>query len=698
MDTPYEFYDGKLGVKIKFLITDIDRKHSDSLCLIKYKTLYARMKSKNSSEQELRRSCFGSDSLILFSSLDRQTKDALTIKFGNPKTEVKKSWFAQHYVADRKAFDFFLAHTYGEENKKLDLKYVEQYTYNASVLNTVLLMKTNRNQYRKGTGYIAQEGGFDIWQSLSNDVNSFRDVEHNLPANKDALRRKVTKYVKEGYSSIISGKHNVKNAAKVTTDEQMALLDELLAKHTNLDNQTVSEIYKTIAEKLNWKTITAQTVANRKTESNLVTFAGRNGSSALSNKVLMQTKRSKPSLPMLYWTMDGWDAELLYQKTFVDKKGYSTTTYHNRLTMVVILDPFNKYPVGFAIGTHETPELIKQAMLDAILHTKELFGAYFKPYQLQSDNYAIKTLKPLYEACTKYFTPAKVKNAKSKVIEPYFGYINKKYCQMFDNWSGFGIASGSKNQPNDEMLNKLRHSFPDEAGCRSQLESIIATERSKKQTEFINKWQDVSDELRLPFTQESFLLALGSNTGETNKLTGEGIKMKIEGQAVFYDSFDLNFRKLNHVDWQILYNPTNFNEAMAISPNGEHRFVLEQKYIQPMAIAEQKEGDAMERQRIKNFNKTVTNFITEERKSNHEILQPLLQNPLLNDTLAKHLLVDSRGQHKDQRNEPRKLVVNAEKVLLKQEKAIEKASQKTWQDEQNEYIKQKIDLTKYAEL
>ena len=694
MDTPYEFYDNKLGVKIKFLITDADRRHPDSLCLIKYKTLYARMKSINSSEKELRRSCFGNDALILFSSLDRETKDAITVKFGNPQTEVKKSWFAQHYIADREAFDFYLAHTYGEDNKKLDLKFVEQYTYNASVLNTVIQVKANRKEYIKSRGAT----NIDIWESLSNDVNAFREVEHNLPTYKNSLRRKVTQYVNEGYACLISGKHTVKNAVKVKTNEQMALLDELLAKHTNLDNSQVCNLYNMVAERIDWPTITPQTVANRKEKSSLITFAGRNGASALSNKVLMQNKRSKPSLPMLYWTMDGWDAELLYQKTAVDKKGYSTTTYHNRLTMVVILDPFNKYPVGYSIGTHETPELIKQAMLNAILHTKELFGTYFKPYQLQTDNYSKKSLTPLYEACTKHYTPAKVKNAKSKVIEPYFGYINKTYCQMFDNWSGFGVQTGSKSQPNSEMLNKIRHSFPDELGCRKQLESIILAERSKKQSEFITKWSEVSNELRLPMNKENFLLALGETTGETNRLTGEGIKMKINGETVFYDNFDLNFRKLNHIDWQVKYNPINLQEAIAVSPNGDYRFELEQKYIQPMALAEQSADDAMQRQRIKNFNNDVTSFITNERQRNHEILQPLLENPLLNDTLTKHLLVDSNGQHKNQRNEQKSIQANAEKVLIKQEKAIKKVEEKTWQDEQNEYINQKVDLTKYLQL
>lgn len=693
MNTPYEYCEGKLGVKIRYLMSDKNR-HEESLCIAPYRTLRKRLDSARSVEKELRRACFGNEALVLFSSLDRATKDKLTVSFGAPDTEIRKSWFAQNYQADREAFNFYISHTYGEENKKLDLKFVEQYTYNASVLNTVLLMKTNRKAYIKTLGAVS----IDIWESLSRDVNAFREVAHNLPTNKNSLRRKVTQYAKEGYGCLISGKHLVKNATKVKTDEQVALIDELLAKHTNLDNAQVCNLYNLVAARIEWPTITTQTVANRKEKSNLVIFAGRNGVSALNDKLLMQNKRSKPSMPMLFWTLDGWDTELLYQKTMVDKKGYATTTYHNRLTMVVVLDPFNKYPVGYAIGTHETPELIRHALLNAIVHTEELFGSYFKPYQLQSDNYSIKTLTPLYEACSKYFTPAKVKNAKSKVIEPYFGYINKTYCQMFDNWSGFGVQSGSLNQPNSEMLNKIRNHFPDEQGCRKQLETIIIAERSKKQADFIKKWGDLPSEHRLPMTKENFLLTFGATTGQTNRLTGEGLKIKINGQTIFYDNFDLDFRKQSHIDWQVRYNPANLKEAIAVSPNGEFRFELEQKYIQPMALAEQSEDDAFQRQRIKNFNSEVTDFITNERQRNQELLMPLFENPLLNDTLTKHLLVDSNGQHKNQRSHQKNLQANATKMLLRQEKAIKKQVEKTWLEEQNEYIKNKVDLNKYLEI
>ncbi|SNB06532.1 conserved hypothetical protein [Flavobacterium psychrophilum] len=692
-ETPYEYYDKKLGVKIKFLISDLDRKHPDSLCLFKYKTLYARIKSNNACEQELRRSCFGSDSLVLFSSLDRETKDAIVFKFGKPQEEIKKSWFAQHYMPDRLAFDFYLKHTYGDDNKKLDLKYVETYTFNASVMNTVLTMKTNRKAYIKALGITT----VDIWQSLSNDVNAFREVEHNLPPSKDGLRRKVTQYAKEGYMAIISDKFGMQNALKVKEKEQMALLDELIAKHTNLDNVLIANIYEMVATRMGWPTITAQTVSNRKKESNLITYAGRNGVSALSNKILMQHKRTKPTTPMLYWTLDGWDAELMYQKTTVDKKGYTTTTYHNRLTMVVVLDAYNKYPIGYAIGSHESPELIKEAMRNAINHTAELFGQRFNPRQLQSDNYQSKTLTPVYEACTKYYTPAKVKNAKAKIIEPYFNHINKTYCRLMDNWSGYNVNSGSKNQPNDEMLNKLKKFFPDEQGCRAQLESIISAERSKKGKEYFENWQNVPEDLKLPMSQENYLLALGKDTGDTNKLEGSGLHVTIEGMKLTYDCFDLNFRKQLHQDWKIIYDAQNINQVLAVSPDSKHRFMLERKYIQAMALDDRKENDAIELKRIDDFNVKAIEYITEERKENASLIENLFQNPLLSDTLAKHLLVDSRGQHKDQKSRQR-LEHNGEKVLIKQETAIKKKAEKTWQDEQDEYINQKIDINKYLQI
>lgn len=664
MDTPYEFYDGKLGVKINFLITDADRKHPDSLCLEKYKCYYDRMKSRTKSEQALRRACFGQEALILFSSLDRQTKDALTIKFGNPKTEVKASWFASQYVADRKAFEFYLAHTYGEENKKLDLKYVEQYTYNASVLNTVLVMKTNRNQYRKATGYIPQEGGFDIWQSLSNDVNAFREVEHNLPPSKDGLRRKVTEYDKKSYISVISGKHLTQNAKKVKAKEQLALLEKLLRQHQNLNNEQVAKLYNdfsTVFVDFDWKQIDASTVANYRKELGLYTFGGQQGETAFMHKKIMQVKRKAPSLPMLYWTLDGNVIELLYQQKTTNKKGHSVTTYHNRLTAVLILDPFNKYIIGYAIGNEENPQLIKDALRNAVNHTAELFGDRYKAHQLQSDRYQIKNLTPTYEAMSKVYVPAKAHNSKSKIIEPFFDKFNEKHFQakLLPNWSGHNVTAKKENQPNSDFLNKIRHQFPTEEGCRMQIINAIENDRTEKLSSYKENWLRLPEGDRQPLNVMEYLRWFGVHTGYTNKLQGQGVTPTILGDTRYYDTFDLNFRKYAHNDWLVKYDPEDLRQVLVMnakSKNGKLveevgtlQFLLEEKYIQPMALYDRKDGDAEQLQKIFNHNKALENHVIQKNIETDTILQELHQrNPQL-ELLSKLMISDSNGQHKIQK-------------------------------------------------
>lgn len=699
MENPYEYYDNKLCIKCNFLYFDSNA-HPDTIGVIRYNALYKRMASKTCTESQIRNASWSGDALVLHSSLCQDWKDSLTLKFGKPKEVVKASFFASHYQADRKAFDFYAAYTYGDDNKKLDLKLIETYTYNASVMNAVIACKTNRKAYIKALGGVQ----VDIWQSLTNDVNCFRDVAHNLPTTSRGLRIRYNEFLKYGYVSFISGRLQNANAAKVKGIDQMAIIDELLAKHTNLDYTQVANIYNSVAERLYWKTITPQTVANRKTDSNIVIYAGRKGSNALSNNVLMQNKRTAPSKPMLYWTLDGWDAELLYQKTETNAKGYATTTYHNRLTVVMVVDPFNKYIIGYAIGTHETPALIKEAMRNAFQHSQELFGAYYRPYQLQSDNYAKATLTPLYEACSVHYTPAKVKNAKSKIIEPFFNRFNKDYCQMFDNWSGHNVNSGSNSQPNSEYMNKIKNQFPDERGCRQQLIAAIEADRAKKQSAYVAQWSEVSPEHKSELSLPMYLRYLGETTNYTNRLQGQGLTPTINGQTLTFDSFDINFRKLAHLDWAVNYDPQDLSKVLvtnATSRNGKlvevvgtYEFLLEQKHIQPMALAERTEGDALKLSEVKNYNNNVMQYITEERQSNIQSIETLFSNPLLNDTLAKHLLTDSRGQHKDRKSENR-LLAKTQHLIEVQATTDKKELNENWNQDQDNYNKSKIDYSNY---
>ena len=693
-NTPYIYYNNKLGFKISYLTSD-RKNHKDSLKLICYRSLKHRMDSKTCTEIQLKEGNWSGGALILFSSLSREWKDAITAKFGSPKEEIKKSWFAQHYEFDRKAKEFYLAYRYGDKNeKKIDLALVEKFSYNASMLNTVIKMKTNRKAYAKALGVTS----LDIWQSLSNDVNAFREVPHTLPNNKDSLRRKVTKFQKESYASLLGRLAN-SNAKKVASKEQTALLDELIKFHNGLDNEQIATFYNHTAKIVGWKSITAGTVANRKTKKKLSVYAGRKGVRALKNNVLMQVKRMRPSTPMIYWTMDGWDAELMYQETTTKKingKIRSVTTYSNRPTVVVVLDPFNNYPIGYAIGTHETPELIKNALQNAMQHVYDLFGNFYMPYQLQSDNYSKKKLTPLYKAVTRHYTPAEVGNAKSKVIEPYFNTINNKYCKLLNNWSGYGIVSGSKNQPNIEYINKTKKHFPTKQECFKQIEAIILSERANKVTAYTENWLNTKDEFKQVMTFDNYLLSFGSQTGYTNRLKGEGLILKIEGQKYTYDSFDVNFRHQASLDWIIKYDTNNLSQVLAVSTCGSERFILEQKYIQPMAIADRKDGDMDKLKEINDFNKKINDEIINEQIENYQVLDPFLANQKLENTMAKLLITDSLGQHKN--NKSRARIETSKATAFIKEKTIKKEKKqeiKTFAQEQEEYYKSQINVEEY---
>lgn len=697
MPNPYEYIDNKIGVKLAFIISDRNA-NNESLRLITYNALHRRMNSLTCSEKQLRRASLNYDALIDFKTLCQEWRELLVLKFGSPQQEVKRSWFADHFELDRKAGDFYAAYRYGDDDKRLSPELIETYIYNASVLNTVIQLKQNRKAYAKAIGM----SRIDIWQTLSNDVNAFTEVAHKLPTTSRQLRTIVANYQRFGYAAVISGKLQNQNAAKLKENEQIALIDELIAQHQNFNNAQISNLYNMVATRLGWDAITPQTIGNRRTQSNLITLAGRKGTSALSNNLLMQNKRQAPTNPMLFWTMDGWDVELLYQKTTSNKAGYNTTTYHNRLNCVMVLDPFNKYIVGYAIGTHETPELIKAALRNAFQHVNELFGAFYRPYQLQTDNYGSGSLKPVYEACTVHYTPAKVKNAKAKVIEPFFNRFNEEYCQMFPNWSGHNVTSSSKNQPNDEYLNRIRNQFPDELGCRKQIIASIEADRLKKQELFMAQWTNVPEQYKSIMTTELYLKTLGETTGYTNRLTGAGLLAKLQGQELCFDSFDVNFRKLAHVDWCIKYDPSNLSKVLVVNADskngklvqevGTYQFMLEQKYIQPMALAERTDGDALQLQEVKNFNTNVMNYITETREENIKTVDTLLQRPELNDTLTKLVLTDSHGRHKDHKANNRLKEVTQQYIEVQPEPPAT-----SFEAEIQKYNNDKIDYNQYIQ-
>lgn len=636
----------------------------------------------------------GNKAQVEFDSIPERFKVQVVKKLGYPPKLNNNNLILNYYKDDYEAVDFF-AYYLLDEYRTLSPEKQDEYVKNSQMLKALdLFIKETITFVKSRNG---RRGLTEIWNDAAKAVMEVKDqIGHTLPKSARRLKDKLEAFQKEGYSSLVSENFGNKKASKVKDSEQEALLRTLLRDHRTFDNEQIAMVYNSVAKLQKFHELSASTIGNYRKKWNLLVMSGTKGEKGFDNELAMHVKRKAPSIPMAYWTVDGWDAELLYQKTTITKtldgKNRTTTTYHNRLTIVVVLDPFNKYPVGYAIGTHENPELIQEALKNAVKHTEELFGAKHKVLQIQSDRYSIKKLTPFYEMVSKKFTPAKAHNSKTKVIEPWFKYLNRNYCQFAPNWSGEGVKS--ETQPNDEYLNKIKHSFPNEEACAMQLVRMIEIDRGKLRDQYIQAYSDMPEKAKKVVSEKEFLLHFGETTGFTNKLGHNGLHVAINGRKLEYDSFDVNFRMNAHLDWTIKYDDDNLQQVLAYSEEKNISFLLTQKYVQPMALYDRQDGDSDELKKVFDFNKETKTLVLETQAEDiKEVQQMFIQNPELNNTLAKMLIVDSRGQHKDQRNAKR---LNAGKKLLeKQNKKIEKQEQRSWDDEQMEYFNNKMDFSKY---
>lgn len=640
----------------------------------------------------VRRGCRNTPALVAYDSIPERFKVKIKEVLKADPYEVARVNEIEVRIRHNEAHAKFFEEDYVlSDGRNLPKETRAEYYANAIVLDAIHRMIADKKASLRARGRKLTRKWDDIAKGVQ-DLDRTK-YPHSLPANPRRLEDKYKKYQKEGLQSLIHKNFMNIHAAKVDDDIKVSYLTELFAAPNNLDNSQVARMYNMIAGQMGWKKITAAAAAVWRDKLDTTIYAGRRGSTAFSNNKAMQVKRVAPNTPFTYWTLDGWDVELLYQKTENGK-----TTYHHRPTVVVVLDACLKYPVGFAVGTHETPELTQAALRNAAQHTAELFGKMYRANQIQSDRYAIKKLTPLYEAMADKVTPARAKNAKAKVIEPYFNSINKKWCQLLQNWSGFGITSDRDKQPNTEYLNKYKTSFPDFDGVCKQVAMIIEREREEKRERYMELWSGMDDSRKIELSAESYLLNFGETTGRTILLQGSGLHPTILGQKRDYDCFDISFRDHASEKWRVMYDPDDLSRVLAVNEDETLRYVLEEKYVQPMALADRKPGDSEALQRIRDYNKQLESEIIERRVKSGNIVRSHMQETqaIEDETLKRLLITDSTGQHKDVKNKERMLSA-ARKKAQKQEIVYAEYENVNQLDDHLDYVKSKVDISKYID-
>ena len=622
------------------------------------------------------RGCRGRQAQYAVDSLPEKYRSEVYKRFDIPPMERTKSLLELLIKPHIEAVNFF--HGYRlPDGRCLPSDKIAQYVAEAQILEAISAYWMDHTSKRgKASRRPVGKGEFYSWMARMVEGLPQEDYPHKLP--KSRLKDKHEAYKEYGLESLIHKGYQNRNASKTATDEKTAFLLMLLASTNRLNNSQVARLYNKTAEQQGWEKLTSSMVGKIAKSNSLLIEAGRKGRSDYRLEVETAIKRTKPTRAMSYWVHDGWTMELYYQKTTEDGKGNTKTVYDCRLVVVVILDASCSYPIGYAIGERECPQLIAQALRNAAHHTEELFGVKCHPREIQYDHYQIGALTPLYSAMSNKLSPARAKNARAKIIEPYFSRLNKTYCQLLPNWSGYGITGKKGKGVNREVASDLRHKIPTRPEVEGQIHKIFAQERALKYEEYMSLFDgDVTD---IQLDRSIYLEHWGETSGRYIGQSIYGLTPTIFGEVQYYESFDLGFKAQRHQRWKVYYDPSDLSSVLAVSEDGKYKYLLERKHLQPMAVEDQSEEDKEHLRRVYAHHRELEDWVDGEWKrlmplaleasKDNSVAQELLQRsitpfrrgakkrPIEDDTPAEEeafsremddLLPDSQGQVKDNR-------------------------------------------------
>lgn len=413
----------------------------------------------------------------------------------------------------------------------------------------------------------------------------------DLPGSFPRLEARKRAYLKAraegepGAASLIHGGHGNANPSKLVDPVQKGVLETLASRHQNFGKEQIAHQYNLLAETQGWPTLTANTVRRYLSAGDVsrsVTFFAK-GQAAYQGKHGIVVHRSRPTQPTYLWVHDATTYELYYQQ----QRGGRATQWH-RKQVCVVLDPHSWYPVGYAIGELDNLELTKAAIANAVAHMKELAGAYTLPYQVQSDRLGHKELGRWYGTMGVTFTPAKARNARAKVIEPYFKHHHAQYVQPhYANWSGHNVTAKVLNQPNPDALERIKRQFPAEAEVVDQIHEAFARERAAKRDEFVQAIEaaKASGILRT-IDRLRYLELFGVQHDFTNELTNRGICPTLLGEERRYNLLQHEFQQWVGVPFTVTYDPADLSTVLATAREGSLRFLLAEVAPVPMALAD----------------------------------------------------------------------------------------------------------------
>jgi hypothetical protein len=545
--------------------------------------------------------------LVQYEGLKDKYKQLIIARFGDPY-KYMSAYIIEQMLIPSDADKHFITHYKLPDDSFLPVPAQTEYIAALSYLHLLATISVAE---------IRALGFSDCTVFTESVLGLIKGNDIKLPRSYTKLRAKVREYKKAGAKCIISKKWCNNNAIKVKDEICEAVLLGMIEHESQFEDSIVALNYNKWAKENNYKPITDRTVGIWRNKKSLLVVASREGTKAWQNQYSPVIKRIRPTAPLLLINSDDNNLDLFFRE---DGKNYV------RVTGVFVMDAFNDYILGYAIGRSQTAELVHQAFLNAVHHVRELTGEQLYWHQVQTDSWGLKALRDWYELQAK-FTPTKTGNSRGKVIEQAFGHNWHRFLKLYNNYSGHNITA--KKKANWEMLDKNKKDFPTIEEAPAQIAHFVNNLRThvnektgkSKQEQWLEAFGKMLPEQKRELTDTKRLLYYGMPHQYTNKLTNAGLNITIGRKMLGYDVPKEDYLKHVGKTVQVLYDPYDPLSVLATMDDCRVQVLCPVYEKMKMALADMVDGDRAKLNIKLQEQKEVNQYVLNEKAKRMEQLQ-----------------------------------------------------------------------------
>jgi hypothetical protein len=610
--SPYEYYENRLGVQGRFLFSGKDA-HPDSLCLIGVRGL--QLKIEREKIIKIRIQAPNTPMLVSFDSLPTKWKEAIVNIWGEYTKLTQQTLFEKHYIRDMEAFSFFSFYKF-DDHTSLDRAKVDEYTINASVLNTIGKVYDMRLKLRKELRGKVTE----IWSIITTESNRFKiETGHTLPENERRLREKYNDYKKNGYECLIHKGYCKANALKVD-DRHMELLNNMfsgidykpayaevaqiyegfLNGYVEVINESTGELY----DPKEFRSLSVATVWNHlsKWENKIGNYLSRSG----DRQIYMSLFKPYHKLlqPQYAGSIISIDDR---QPVFEYEKGKRMWFYNG-------IDLGSEAFTSWVYGTEKKGIIIE--FYRQMVRNYAMWGLSL-PAELEGELNLNASFKDtfLQEGNMFQYVRIEANNARGKRIEQYYRPLRYNYEKKREGWLARPFALSESNQARTDK--KTIIPFEEIVkGCLTDIQTWNNTEHSK--IKGMSRW-DVflamqNPKLR-PINYHGILPYLGfKETSSVNagiiRFRNDKFLLGMEGVICTGDTLIKMMQQVEGRNIDIYYLDDNYGGVLKAHIYIDDRFVCE-AVPQPgynRARIEQTKEDLINRELMSKYVNTIESF------------------------------------------------------------------------------------------